>query len=231
MDTNVVRIVVLVACALFILFVMIRGRTKEHFSVSKVSDPAYNIQEIDDFLTHDECNHIIALASNRLIDSKVYSSKEDVLNTNARISKQAWLKDEDDPVIAAISKKVSIMSGIPIENQEELQIVSYPTGGFFNPHYDPCDGDREECSRMNGPMGPRVWTYLIYLNDGFDGGETVFPKIEKSVIPKKGKCVIFKSTTPDGAILIESFHGGNPVVSGNKWICNKWVRAGKPNRD
>jgi predicted 2-oxoglutarate/Fe(II)-dependent dioxygenase YbiX len=115
---------------------------------------------------------------------------------------------------------------LPIENQEDLQIVSYKPGGFFTPHYDACDGKKDYCQRMDGSAGPRLFTYLIYLNDDFEGGETVFPKLNKSVKPKKGKCVIFQSTVspPDSRIILEALHGGNPVTSGNKWICNKWIR-------
>jgi prolyl 4-hydroxylase len=193
----------------------------------KVSVPGYSIQEIDGFLTPEECDYVINISHNRLNESKVYSDKEDKYDTSSRKSQQAWLKDHEDPLIASISQRVAKKTGMPIENQEDLQVVSYGSGGFFKPHYDPCDGEKEFCQRMDGSAGPRVWTYLIYLNDGFEGGETAFPMISKTVKPKKGKCVVFQSTLPEqeSKTILESLHGGNPVISGNKWICNKWVRA------
>jgi prolyl 4-hydroxylase len=82
---------------------------------------------------------------------------------------------------------------------------------------------------MDGSSGPRIYTYLIYLNDDYEGGETAFPKLNIAVKPKKGKCVVFQNTLPqpDGRIPLEALHGGNPVTSGNKWICNKWIRVNK----
>jgi prolyl 4-hydroxylase len=77
---------------------------------------------------------------------------------------------------------------------------------------------------MNGKEGPRYYTLLIYLNDDFEGGETVFPKINKFVKPKKGKAVLFQSVDHRGVIIDEAFHGGNPVSAGQKWIANKWIR-------
>lgn len=196
-------------------------------TMSKVSVPEYTIQYFDDFLTPEQCDHIIEISKSRLKPSMVYSDTSDVYDTRSRISEQAWLQDKEDPVVAFISKKVSEYSGMPIQNQEDLQVVSYKPGGFFTPHYDSCEGDTGYCERMDGASGARYLTYIIYLNDDFEGGETAFPEIKKEVKPKKGKCVVFQSTIlpPDGRTILQALHGGNPVKSGNKWICNKWVRA------
>lgn len=58
------------------------------------------------------------------------------------------------------------------------------------------------------------WTLLIYLNDDFDGGETVFYddnwRVTKSITPKKGHAVLFD---------IDLWHKGSPVTRGAKyWI-------------
>ena len=58
------------------------------------------------------------------------------------------------------------------------------------------------------------WTLLIYLNDDFSGGETVFYddswKVSKVITPEKGKALLFD---------IDLWHKGNEVISGTKhWI-------------
>jgi len=184
--------------------------------------PNYDIQEISNFLTPEECNKIIELSNGKLFPSKVYSQNEDLLSNNSRISQQCWLTD-DNPFIKDISDRVTKFTNTT-GKQEQLQVVNYPKGGFFSPHYDACEGDDSYCSRMNGSDGPRLLTVLFYLNDNFEGGETVFPKINKSVKPEKGKAVIFKNVDENGVIITQALHGGEPIKSGEKWIANKWVR-------
>ena len=100
--------------------------------------------------------------------------------------------------------------------------------GFFNPHYDPYPGDDDDLKkRMNNNSGPRRYTILIYLNDDFEGGETEFPNIGRKIVPEKGKAVLFVNTDNNENIYKESYHGGNPVKNGTKWVCNKWVHFSK----
>lgn len=225
-------IIAILTCMTYVVYTMYKLKpvvdTFTNDMVEKVSVKGYSVHEIDDFLTPEECDHIISISKDQMKPSMIYSDTSDVYDTASRKSEQAWIKDEADPLVASISQKVSKISQIPIENQEDMQVVSYNPGGFFTPHYDACDGNTGYCERMDGRAGPRLWTYLIYLNDNFEGGETVFPELKVSVKPKKGKCVVFQSTLPepDGRIILEALHGGNPVISGNKWICNKWIRNG-----
>lgn len=207
------------------LMIKAEGFVNSNTNKEKVSIKDYSVQEIENFLTPEECDHIISISTAHLEPSLVYSDTSDVHDTSSRKSEQAWLKDEMDPVVASISKKIAEASRIPIENQEDLQVVSYMPGGFFTPHYDACDGAKDYCERMEGHSGSRFLTYLIYLNDDYEGGETSFPKLNITVKPKKGKCVVFQSTLPppDGRIILEALHGGNPVKLGNKWVCNKWI--------
>lgn len=186
----------------------------------------YNVQEIPNFLTHEECNHIIKLSEPKLFKSCVYKESNeddagstDVIDTTHRVSEQCWLDHSH-----ILSHKVAELTNTLVDQQEQLQVVKYNKGGFFNPHYDACQGDENFCKRMN-ISGPRYITVLIYLNDDYEGGETVFPKINKVVKPEKGKAIVFYNTDKNsGHVLQKSLHGGNPVLSGNKWICNIWIK-------
>lgn len=185
------------------------------------------LYEVDDFLTHEECDELIRMSHDNLENSLVYSTTEDLHDTSQRNSKQAWLTDDQSPVVKKVSDKVAALTGTDVGLQESLQVVQYPAGGFFKPHFDACGGDAEECERMNGALGPRRITVLVYLNDDYQGGGTTFPKLGVTVTPKKGKAAVFYSVDEEGSIIPESEHGGDPVIAGQKWICNKWVRLGK----
>ena len=57
---------------------------------------------------------------------------------------------------------------------------------------------------------------IIYLNDGYGGGETEFLYQSLRIEPKMGKVIIF----PAGWTHT---HRGNPPIGGNKYILTSWV--------
>jgi prolyl 4-hydroxylase len=186
----------------------------------------YALEEYDNFLTPEECDQIIQLTKDQLIDSRVYASSDnDAVDNLVRNSRQAWLYDNDHALVNDISQTVSKSVNISPQHFEALQVVRYPTGGFYKPHYDACVGTKEFCQRANQQFNgqQRYITFLIYLNDDFEGGGTHFPKINYTVVPKKGKAVLFYSVDSTGKVLPGSLHGGEPVTKGEKWICNKWI--------
>jgi prolyl 4-hydroxylase len=223
MNKKIIILSIIIIIISYIIYLYFFNKKDRYIDI-----PDYTIQEFPDFLTSEECDKIIELTDGNLVPSKVYTSNDDLINTVSRTSKQTWLKDIKDPLIKKISDKVSNITNIKHSNNnfyEDLQVVNYSEGGFFVPHYDPCDGDKKYCSRMNGSLGPRLLTFLIYLNDEFNGGETEFPLINKKVTPKKGKAVLFYNIGDDGRIIKQSLHTGKPVIGGNKWIANKWIRV------
>jgi hypothetical protein len=102
---------------------------------------------------------------------------------------------------------------------EDLQVVKYEEGQTYKDHYDACFG----CDR--GKDMRRLYTLLIYLNDNFEGGSTMFRKAHVGVVPRKGSAVLFKNMTDDGKhVEWHSEHRGDTVRSGTKYACNVWIR-------
>lgn len=191
---------------------------------SIVSYSSYDIEEIPDFLTSEECDTIIGLTEGKMFKSHVYSSNLDVFDTDTRKSMQCWLND-DNSLVKDITNRVKNLVQVknPIK-YEELQVVEYEAGGLFKEHYDACVGSKSYCGRMNEVYkGPRLATLMVYLNDSYKGGGTHFPLLNKTVIPKKGKAVLFYNIDENGDIIRESLHEGMPVLYGKKYICNKWI--------
>lgn len=199
-------------------------RTRKHKpqrTTNQLSTSA--LQQIDSFLSDDECDVLIAMAKQRLVPSRIYEKDADVVDTHARISDQCWCRDDEHPLVQEISKRIARWVGMPMENMESLQIVRYGVGGFFQPHYDPCLGDEDECRRMERGAGKRHATVLIYLNDVEQGGETCFPLLNQCIVPRRGRAVLFYSTDEMGHLIETSKHTARPVERGVKWVCNKWV--------
>jgi len=192
----------------------------------------YTIFEIRDVLTAQQCDELIALGKAKgMDDSAVLSYGKDEtteMDKSHRKSKHTWLKDEESPIIQELAEYTGMLSSLPVENQEMIQIASYEAGGMFNPHYDACVyEDKEYCDKINKGAGQRKLTLLIYLNDDYEGGETEFTTLNLKIKPEKGKGVLFASTDENQVIYKESMHKGNEVLSGEKWIATKWVHFGK----
>jgi hypothetical protein len=84
---------------------------------------------------------------------------------------------------------------------ERFRCYRYHAGQYFAPHFDGAfvrgDDERSEL------------TVLVYLNGGFAGGETVLCDFEVSVVPDRGRALLFQH-----AIL----HEGRAVTSGVKYV-------------
>jgi len=128
------------------------------------------IKEIPNYLTEHECSMLIGLGeSGRLDPGRVVNDK-----LGYRKAKVSWLK-VNSPLVDKIKSDVAEMTGYPVENQEDFHFVKYNTDGEYKVHTDGKD---------------RPKTALVYLNDGFVGGETEFPKLNTIIKPEIGKLVI-----------------------------------------
>lgn len=167
---------------------------------------------IKDVLTDEECEYIKKQAKPQLKASTIDKTMR--LDKRVRSSKTAWLEGDNDPTIESIMLRCAQILNSPRENCECLQVVHYEPGGFYIPHQD--------ASHEQDNM--RKYTLLISLNDEYDGGETVFPNIDKQYTLKKGDALLFHTLNNYGFMDERAVHGGAPVLNGEKWICNVWAR-------
>ena len=163
------------------------------------------------FLTPEERNHIMTKAEKELKPSTI--SKDKILDDSIRKSDTTWLGRED-PIIDKIVRRCIKNVDRPIENCERLQVLRYRPGGFYKPHQDVLDDI----------VNPRLYTFILALNDDYEGGETAFPNLGNEYKLKAGDALFFDTLDNYELKTSKALHGGKPVKSGEKWICNLWVR-------
>ena len=206
--------------------VLKRNNVIEHFTDD------YKVLEIYDILTPKECKILIEIAKNKglqpsqvLVHGKTEATEVDIIN---RTSEQVWLSDQHHEITKKIAKITEKITGRPIVNQEELQVAHYKPNGKFQAHYDACIyEDKEYCDKMNHNAGQRLATLLIYLNEDFENGETEFIKLNLKIKPEVGKGILFYNVDLNQNLLDKSFHQGNSVINGEKWIATKWTHFDK----
>ena len=180
------------------------------------------VYEFDNILSQNECNMIIEMAKPKISKSAVLSKER---FHPGRTSSHVFLSS-NHPLLQKIDSIVYSYLEIPIENYENLQVVNYKSTEKYDAHYDACDRSEEICQNdINTRGGLRYATFIFYLNDNFTGGETDFPKRNISTKPKRGKGVLFFNLNDDNTDRRDkSFHAGLPPNTGEKWMCNKWIR-------
>ncbi len=169
---------------------------------------------IEDFISEDERVHIMTKAKSKLHTSTV--DKQKTVNENIRKSETAWLSTED-PVVRNVVERCVQRIDRPIENCEHLQVLRYEPGGHYKPHQDAFFDEKNV----------RLYTFILALNDEYEGGETVFPNLKEKYKLKAGDALFFNTLDNYGFDTSKALHGGEPVKNGEKWICNLWVHKYK----
>ena len=194
---------------------------------------------VDDFLTGDECDDLIA-AAGASGDMKV-SAVGGAENVNIRTSRTVTLDVpslKDHPtkraILRAAENLLPQLQGLaqsksafksPTSSSpfsfELPQVAHYSGGEYFKTHEDAFP---DEVAQRKGYQ--RRATVLVYLNDVAEGGATRFDKLGVEVKPKKGQCLLFfpgtRASMPDARTL----HTACEAVPGHeKWISQLWVSA------
>ncbi|KAL5780767.1 hypothetical protein ACOSQ2_011504 [Xanthoceras sorbifolium] len=190
------------------------------------------------FLSKEECEYLINLATPHMTKSTVVDSKTgQSVDSRVRTSSGMFLRRGQDKMIRNIEKRIADFTFIPVEHGEGLQVLHYEVGQKYDAHYDYF---LDEFNTKNG--GQRIATLLMYLSDVEEGGETIFPAAKAnfssvpwwnelsecgkqglSIKPKRGDALLFWSMRPDATLDPSSLHGGCPVIRGNKWSSTKWM--------
>ncbi|XP_055616103.1 prolyl 4-hydroxylase subunit alpha-1-like [Toxorhynchites rutilus septentrionalis] len=176
-----------------------------------------------DVMADAEIELVKRLAKPRFRRATVQNYKTGELEVaNYRISKSAWLKDDEHPYIRAIGQRVQDMTGLTMATAEELQVVNYGIGGHYEPHFDFARREETNAFKSLG-TGNRIATVLFYMSDVTQGGATVFPSIRVALRPKKGTAAFWYNLHASGNGDYATRHAACPVLTGTKWVSNKWI--------
>lgn len=121
----------------------------------------------------------------------------------------------EDLVVRAINARIAAISQTNIANGEPLMVLRYTPGQQYRLHSDV----------IHGAGNQRVRTVLIYLSDGYEGGETEFPDLDLRVRGNVGDALIFDNVDAAGQPHRLAKHAGLPVTAGVKWLATRWIRA------
>jgi hypothetical protein len=183
--------------------------------------PEYNyitdrIFTVSEFFSPHECDSYIELAESMgFEDAPINTSLGPLIRKDVRNNTRVILDDPD--------RANDLWSRIPdyvphrigdwqiCGVNERLRFYRYDTGQQFDWHYDGYfERTHGDCSQL---------TFMTYLNDGFEGGETTIENV--TITPQQGLALFF---------IHQIRHKGQPVVAGRKYVLRTDVMY-RPARD
>lgn len=175
----------------------------------------------DNFLSLGECREIVDIMRAHLRPSTITVENEP--DKYFRRSKTCDLSFIDHPAVRALDSRICAAMESDPALAEPTQGQWYDVAEEFKPHTDYFEA--YELERFSTPVwGQRTWTFMVYLNEPEEGGETAFTSLGFAIRPKTGRAVIWNSLHPDGRPNPNSMHHGMPVKAGHKVIITKWFR-------
>lgn len=121
----------------------------------------------------------------------------------------------ENPAVHALGRRIAAASGTQVAQGEPLQVLRYRPGGEYKPHFDAIPGFSNQ----------RVLTMLVWLNEDYEGGETMFMTTGAKLKGRAGDALLFRNTLADGTRDPDAGHAGLPVTKGEKLIASRWIRA------
>ena len=181
---------------------------------------------LEGVLSDAECDEAIELARSRLRPSTVVDpATGSNIVADYRDSEGMFFERCENGLISRLDRRIAQLMNCPLEHGEGLQVLRYGPGSHSTPHFDFLIPSNPTNVASLERSGQRVSSLVVYLNDVERGGETVFPDVGLSVLPRKGNAVYFEYSNSRGQLDRRSLHAGAPVLAGEKWAMTKWMRA------
>jgi hypothetical protein len=179
-----------------------------------------------EFATPSVCTWLIERSRGRLHRARVYDAEAgaDIENENRTNTIAEFNLAEADMVHVAIQVRMAACCGIPVEQMEAPAVLHYDVGEQIGNHFDFIDPKVPNYADEIAKRGERVVTFLVYLNDAYDGGETDFPLLGARHKGTSGEGLFFVNALSNGAPDTRMLHAGRPPRSAEKWIVSQFIR-------
>lgn len=172
------------------------------------------------------CEYLISCAMPRLAPAEVYDVqrgqlKIDPMRTNTRAP---FLLLDSNLILQLARTALAQAAGTTVERLEPLEILHYSPGESYRPHVDAFNTEIPKLAEHVRQHGQRVSTGLIYLNEGYEGGETDFPRINVRYAGRAGDGLVFWNVDDQDALDLRTVHEGRATTHGEKWLLSQWMR-------
>src|SRR3954467_13503136 len=188
------------------LHIVVSGAGRLYVDGDSIDGTAPLVFTISEVFSAAEGEAAIARAEQLGFDAAPISAAEGfVMGADIRNNERAMFDDAD--LAAELFARVRdarprrLCGRRPAGVNERFRCYRYGPGQRFAPHYD---GAFQRSRRERSEL-----TFMVYLNDGFTGGQTVFHDFDVDVAPRQGMALLFQH---------EVLHEGCAVESRTKYV-------------
>jgi prolyl 4-hydroxylase len=195
-------------------------------TLAPVSDDPL-IFAMPDFAPHAVCDWMIERAKPRLARAETYDPASGLGREESGVRSNSVAKTglaDFDVLLVSLQTRIGKIPGIAPALFEPPSFLHYAIGENFLPHVDYLDPAIPGFQRDIAQRGQRIATFLLYLNDDYEGGETEFCELGIRHRGKKGDGLLFWNVDRDGRPNPKTLHAGVEPTSGEKWVLSQWIR-------
>jgi prolyl 4-hydroxylase len=167
------------------------------------------------------CDYLIAQASPRLQPLPAVDGS--VPGVEAAAAMRFSIPDFNLQTILLLDR-IAEITHLPHRGLEAPAVLRFARNTPFPPHADYLDpGDLDLRDQLIAE-GQRLVTFLLFLNDDYEGGETDFPNVPRQFKGKKGDALFWWNLDPDGGLEPAAHNGNLAVTQGEKFVLSQWIR-------
>jgi hypothetical protein len=207
-------------------------RRKIDLSLLRTAPPARvqferpRIVVLERFATLEECRWLIGRAGSGLQRARVYRGSPNAQVAETRTNREmSFTIFNADVMLSLMRDRIAAACNAPATHFEVTKLLHYSPGEQFALHADFIEARTPEVARELAVRGQRAATFLIYLNEGYEGGATQFPRLDWQYRGGRGDALLFSNVGADGAPDYDTVHAGMPPTSGEKWVLSQWIRT------
>jgi prolyl 4-hydroxylase len=184
------------------------------------------VQSFPELVTDPICAWLIAQSQGHLKRALVLDAEagRDIVDRTRTNSAASFDLATADVVQVALQHRMALACGVPPHNFEGPAVLHYAMGEEIKNHFDFVDPKTPNYASVIEKQGERVCTFLVYLNDDYGGGETVFPRLGLRHRGSRREGLLFMNALPSGEPDKRMVHAGLPPTSGEKWIVSQFIR-------
>jgi hypothetical protein len=188
------------------------------------ADPLVRVYR--DFVPDSVCAWLIERARPNLKRALIYDpvGGKDVADHMRTNSAAGFDLMHADLVQVAVQCRMSAAVGISVHQMEGPTVLHYAKGEQITNHYDFVNPRIQNYDTEIKQRGQRIITFLVYLNDDYEGGETDFPGLGLRYHGGKGQGLYFTNALANGEPDLRMVHAGLPPKDKEKWLMSQFIR-------
>lgn len=184
------------------------------------------VRYFPEFVNAEVCQWMIDRARGRLERAAVYDAVQKKQTYSETRNNMAATFDllHSDLVSVLVQVHICANTGIPFRHLEPTTVLRYAEGEQITEHFDFVDPSAPDHQKEIAEKGQRIVTFLVYLNDDYEDGETELTRLGISHKGRRGEAMFFVNVDEQGNSDTRTAHAGRPPVNGEKWVIAQFIR-------